>query len=194
MNANGSALVQIDTADDAYLANDGQSVCYTKEDTNQNGQIWTAKINATGQTQITNDPWDHFAPQYSKDVSHLAWAAAPSGVSYDVYSAAANGSGLTAITNASGDNAVSPAWNTDGTKLAYVLEASSNTGLTGIYTVNANGTNSTQIVANPVTNTGLFWTTSLGYFTAGRRQAQFIGRSYHVFRLRRRGLPYSLGL
>src|ERR1019366_997318 len=37
MNADGSSLNTLDAADDAYVASDGQSISYTKQDSNQNG-------------------------------------------------------------------------------------------------------------------------------------------------------------
>jgi Tol biopolymer transport system component len=187
MNSDGSNLLIVDNADDAYVGPDNVSLCYTKEDGNLNGQIWTSTITGGNMKQITTDNWDHYGCQYSKDLSHIAWAAAPT-LSYDIYSSKADGTGGVQLTNVAPDNAVTPAWSGDGSKLAYVYESASNTALDGIYTVTSGGTNPLQIVANQLVNSGVNWTNSSGFFASRGKGSAFIGTSYHVIRLRRRGI------
>ena len=186
VNPDGTGLTPIDNADDAYVALDKHTVCYTKVDSNNNGQIWKCSTNGSGKVQLTNDNWDHFAPQISKDVTQIAWAAAPSGVSYDIYSMALSGSTLKQVTHAGGDNAVSPCWGSNGNQIGYVLEAASNTTLSGIYVASADGSSTSQIVPNAIVNEGLAWTDANGFFFV-TRSTGLVGRSFHVVRLRRRG-------
>ncbi len=115
MNSDGSNLQTVDSADDAYVCADSTTVCYTKEDGNLNGQIWTTTVTGSNMLQITSDNWDHFGPQFSRDQTHLAWSAAPNGT-YDVYTSLANGTQLGQVTNITPDFALTPTFSNDGTK------------------------------------------------------------------------------
>jgi Tol biopolymer transport system component len=193
MNADGSGLHTVDSADDAYLASDGVHIAYTRTDSNGLGQINIVNLDGTGVHAVTSNGDDHFGVQFSKDGSHLTWAEGPFSSSgtgangpYDIYTAAVDGSQLTKITSvAGGDNADSPTYSPDGTKVGYVLNGADTTK-TGVYVVGTNGLGNTVITLDPNTIPGLFWTTSSGILSA-HHAAPMIGKSIHILKLKKLG-------
>lgn len=187
VKSDGTGLRKIDSADDAYLAQDGKSIAYTRFDANSGfGQIYTINIDGTGIRSVTNDAFDHFAPQFSKDSSRLTWTASPDGNTYNVYVAKTDGTQLTQVTSSAPDNAVSPAFNNDSTRVGYVLISVSNPANSGVYVVGINGLGNTGILLNATINSGLYWTSSTGFFATGHTSAS-LGTDYHIVRLKRLG-------
>jgi Tol biopolymer transport system component len=189
VNADGSNTPRnVDSADDFYLGGDNQTVCYTKDDASFNGQIWLGNIDGVNIHQLTNDAFDHFGPQLSKDLSHITYSASENGASggYDVFTSAVDGTQLIQATNTGADEALTPSFNNNGTQVAYVFLSSSNVALSGVYYVGINGLGTTQIVQDSAVNTGLYWTSSLGILSKGGKSAPF-GHSLHITYLKKHG-------
>jgi Tol biopolymer transport system component len=186
MNADGTGIHTLDSADDCYVASDGVHIAYTRFDTvNQVGQIYLVNIDGTNLHAITSNTDDHFGVQLSKDVTRFAWSEAPTGGSYDIYTSAIDGSQLTKITSLNGDNGLTPTFSNDGTTVAYVDNASDTTK-TGIYSVGINGLGTATVTLNPSTNSGIFWTSSTGILSR-HHTAPMFGRSIHIAKMKRLG-------
>lgn len=184
---------QLDSADGAYLAENGTSICYTKM-VNGLGQIFTININGSGQNQVTTDNADHTDPQFDKTSANLCWAQTTpgSGVNgqYDIWVAQASGTNSHQVTNVgSGNNAATPCFSPNGSTLGFVFVNTTTVANSGIYTISTNGTNTTSVVLNPQIWVGLYWTNNNGSGFGPFRSAPVPlgGSDLHILRLMREG-------
>ena len=114
-------------------------------------QIYTMSADGSKKTNVSNSGADDFGPVWSPDGTKIAFVSRRDG-NNEIYVMYANGTNQTRLTNnAAGDS--SPAWSPDSTKIAFVSYRDGHVGRFGdplpeIYTMNAGGSNQTNISNN----------------------------------------------
>lgn len=104
------------------------------------GEIWVINADGTNEQRITTSASADTGPAWSSDGSKIVFAK---GGSIAVINA--DGTNETPLTISNGDG--NPSWSPDGTKIAFRRSSS---GASGIYTMDANGTNQLRIVADTI--------------------------------------------
>jgi Tol biopolymer transport system component len=170
VNSNGSSPVQI-TTDGPDVTNfepgispNGNKVVFMKQ-TSTAQDLWMVGINGGAQTDLTNTPFpttpgtnlhsDECCGEYSPDGTKIVYA---NGFNSDVAEAESNDIW---VMNSNGTDQhgltgphdypiqdVGPSWSPDGTKIVFSSTGrpDPDTGLNGLYVMNANGTNKTQLL------------------------------------------------
>lgn len=123
--------------------------------TNRNGnsEIFTMNADGTNQTNLTNSTTaGDDAPQWSPDATKIAFHSNRTG-NFQIYTMNADGSNVTRLTN-SAANDVEPDWSPDGSKIAFMSDRAhpgdcNYVGNCEIFTMNADGTNVTQLTFTP---------------------------------------------
>lgn len=181
MSSTGANLVRLDSADYAALSPDGTKVVYSKFD-GVDGDIWTLTLAdpANTKVQVTNDSKDQIMPQFSKDGTKIVYASSEAG-DFDVWVMQANGSGQTRLTTAA-EPEFGPSMNSAGTQVAYTL-FSSDISKTGLYKVDADGTDAASIKLLPSIFQEVFWAPTTAVAAAPERP----GRNLPS------GLTYGIG-
>jgi Tol biopolymer transport system component len=109
-----------------------------------NGEIYVMNADGSGQTNLTNNPWDDQDPTWSPDGSKIAFDSRLDD-KMDIYLMNADGTGQTNLTNSPGLD-LDPHWSPDGSKIAFVSDRDGNNE---IYVMNADGTGQTNLTNNP---------------------------------------------
>jgi Tol biopolymer transport system component len=109
--------------------------------------VYAMNPDGTGQTNLTNNPAEDFAPAFSADGKKIAFTSTRDG-NQEIYIMDADGSNPTRITINGADD-YNPAFSHDGTKIAFVSERAHAAG--DIYVMNAapeDATNQPQRLTN----------------------------------------------
>jgi TolB protein len=146
MNANGTDRVTLRATDGGLFrwSPDGSELAYQANDASSNEQVFVMNADGSGVHQVTTAGGAN--PTWSPDGTKIAFANGGTGI----YSINTDGTGLTQLT--SGDD-WSPAWSPDGSKILFSRFAA---GSYDLWTVNANGTNETQLTDNTAPMEDLF--------------------------------------
>ena len=152
MNADGSDRKQLtefeaDAFDPAWSPDSSKIAFSSRPDLNRD--IYVMNADGSGVRQVTNDEYDDDHPTWSPDGSKIAfssWRDEKAGI----FVIDVDGSNLTRITdgrNGVGGRYLEPAWAPDGTRIAFANRWSGVSGRTvsGIFVVNSDGTNETEL-------------------------------------------------
>jgi Tol biopolymer transport system component len=134
MNANGSGQTQFPGITQPSPTGPAWSPDGMKLAFSSGGDIWVINANGTNELRLTMTGSTDTDPAWSPDGSKIVFAKSGSGVTV------MNADGSNEITLAGGG---APAWSPDGTKIAY-------RGSSGIWTMDASGTNQVRIVADVI--------------------------------------------
>jgi Tol biopolymer transport system component len=99
-----------------------------------NDEIYVMEADGSGQTNLTNGPWNDFTPCWSPDGTRIAFASDREG-SYDIHVMDADGSNVVRLTRNLAVDA-EPSWSPDGQTLVF---SSNRRGVYSIYGIDANG-------------------------------------------------------
>jgi Tol biopolymer transport system component len=159
MNANGTNQVDLRNSPEVdetapEFSPDGSKIAYISSgpspccSTEYNNDIWVMNANGSNPTQLTktNEPTQNTSPTWSPDGLKIAYSTTetPSASDDGIHVMNANGSEQTRLLN-SGTPILTGnlSWSPDGTKIVY-----EGSGGGFLYTMNANGSGSTPLVAN----------------------------------------------
>ena len=114
MNADGSNVARLITseASDSYpvISPDGQRIAYISQGIGSNeSDIFVASLDGSNATRLTSTG-DNGQPTWSPDSARIAFASSRDG-NYNIYAVRTDGTGLTRLTDAPGDE-VTPSWGT----------------------------------------------------------------------------------
>ena len=128
-----------------------------------NKEIWSMDYDGAGQKQLTHVGGIALSPRISPDGSRLAFSALQKDYSWQIMMYSLDLGRTVAFPRFGGDN-FSPAWSSDGTKIA--LSSSMHSGLSEIFLADASGSGAKRLttgkgdvspVFNPKTNGQIAW-------------------------------------
>ena len=131
----------------ASLSPNGQKLLYSSTDVNGKIQIFISDANGTNEQAVTNfshptrsinTTW----PNWSKDGSKIVFLSNIDTTKMNIYTINVNGSNLQNITNSSTTNHWGGVLSPNGQKIAFYQSVG---GTVQIFTINADGTNKTQL-------------------------------------------------
>ena len=124
---------------------DGSSFLFTRGHGPDEFQVWRARPDGSGATQLTSGPGVRLAPNESPDGSRILYmqSADLSGGGADIFVAGADGSNPVNLTNHPATDGC-PKFSPDGSKILF---ASSRGGGLDVWVMDADGSNPTQITA-----------------------------------------------
>jgi Tol biopolymer transport system component len=170
INADGSGLMRLETADLTHFLNpdwspDGSKIAF--ESFGDNWDIYTVNADGTGNvTNLTNNFFFDSEPQWSPDGSKIAFVAerdrsqeSPELVNNEIYVMNPDGSGQTRLTNNAGGD-IEPRWSPDGTKIAfsrYTAYSPLESSEQGVYVMNSDGSGQTKLTGNEVSDSAPIW-------------------------------------
>jgi len=125
---------------------DGRRILFTVADyASSTGDIWVAGLRTGLNRQLTADPALDDQPAWSPDGTRVAFRSYRSGFLGEIWVVNLDGTGLVNLTPTLGGAVIdyrAPAWSPDGTRIAY---ASTEGGDWGIWTMDPDGANRTQL-------------------------------------------------
>jgi uncharacterized repeat protein (TIGR01451 family) len=167
MNGDGSNQTSLGTGLDPAWSPDAQKLAFTFPETVETTGIYVMNADGTGLVQLT-DSGNDFTPSWSPDGTRIAFTSyrvgePPNGSPNRIYVMNADGSNQQKVFANSPSGLVTesqPVWSPDGTKLAFIGQASVN-GLSkvDVYLVNVDGTGLVRLtnVGNIPLATTLAW-------------------------------------
>ena len=124
-----------------FTANQYRFAFSTAAFTPANPEIYTQNFDGTDRVRLTNSSQNDLDPSFNRAGTQIVWDSNRFNSRYEIYKMNADGSGVMRLTNVVGNDTL-PTFNPDGTKIAF---ASTRTGRQNIFTMDADGTNQTQI-------------------------------------------------
>lgn len=113
------------------------------------GKIVVSNFDGSGEHQVGSAGFDLFGPWWSPDGTRVAFGYKSSATELaDIYVANVDGSGLLNVTQTANLSEEFASWSPDGTKLAITGENQGAGVGSGLFTVNANGTNRVQLTSS----------------------------------------------
>ncbi len=164
INSDGSGLRVLERGEYPDWSPDGTRIAFLARSASGGAAIWTISPDGTGLVRVS-DPLP--------GASHLAWS--PDGSKFlfsrfddnggsNIYVIGSDGSGLTRLTHTIGNNAdangtyeVHPDWSPDGTRIVFSAHGSLVRSEQGVYVMNADGSNATQIFSTTNTESWPSW-------------------------------------
>ena len=145
-NADGSSPVQLTfepSIDDWARLNDAGNKIVFVSDRDGDNEIFTMNIDGSNVQQLTNNNTSDIRPHWSPNGSQIVFSSNEPG-HFELYKMNLDGAGRTQLTNiASNENAYYPAWSPDGSRIAYIRQASN--GSRAIYMMNTDGSNHSEV-------------------------------------------------
>jgi Tol biopolymer transport system component len=149
MNADGSGAHQV-TSEAIGMhgmpnwSPDGTRIAYcayTEPFPNGNHDICVINVDGSNRIRLTTDAGADEYPCFSPDGTRIAFTSDRNGGNWEIFVMDADGSNQNRLTNHVGLDE-DPAWSHNGTRIAF---ASENSGLRGIWVMNADGSNLVQL-------------------------------------------------
>lgn len=146
-------------------------------------EIYTMNANGTNQTRLTNNTINDFGAQWSPDGTKLVFSSGGTASLTDdpareIYTMNADGTSVSApLTNNAFYDDI-PSWSPDGTKILF---QSNRDGNEEIYSMNANGTNQTNLTQSGAADFFASWSpdgTKIVFGSLRDDPAGFVGRLY----------------
>lgn len=157
INADGTGgPVRLDDGEEAAVSPDGTKIVYTKLDgPSVSGEVWTMNLDGTTKTRLTNNAFEDWYPQWSKDGTKICFSSDRNGAQFDIYTMNANGTSVVRVTT-SGDDEYGSSFSPSGAQIAVAV-----LGLdvddTGLYRVNTDGLSRTPLKIAANIDLGVFW-------------------------------------
>jgi Tol biopolymer transport system component len=102
---------------DLDISPDGLWLAYRTDDAEQD--IYVARMDGSGERQVTDDLAKDWRPRWSPDSTRLAFYSNASG-SYQIWVVNHDGSGRTRLTDATSAATLDPVWSPDGREIMYI--------------------------------------------------------------------------
>jgi Tol biopolymer transport system component len=150
MNADGSGQIRLTDNpardDQPDWSPDGSKIAFMSERDEGPQAIFVMNADGTNPVRLGNNPWTDAHPAWSPDGRKLAFTSSDGG-GLGIYVMNADGSGRVRLTDSQND--FDPTWSPDGSKIAFVTEREFATGSHEIFTMNADGSEETNLTRNP---------------------------------------------
>ena len=141
MNAYGTVAIRsLTTGRNPAWSPDGRKIAF--ETLSSDVEVKVINADGTGEINLSNRTGFDGEPNWSPDGTKIAYtrgATGPCNPCKQVYVMNANGTSPTPLTGGTNDH-YQPAWSPDGTKVAFTTSTTGPAPLSGISTMNANGT------------------------------------------------------
>jgi Tol biopolymer transport system component len=153
-----------------------QRILFTS-DRDGNPEIYSMNTDGTGVTRLTNDPGADMLGAWSPDGKRIAFTSTRHNPIGEIYLMNADGSGVVRLTNTPGTSQAA-SWSKDGKQLVFMSNRDAANPANGtiadveLYVVNADGTGTTRLTFNSVTEAYPMWSPD------GRRIAFTSGRDH----------------
>ncbi|AIE86905.1 TolB family protein [Fimbriimonas ginsengisoli] len=161
----GAAPVKLDSAWTAHISPSGTFAVYTKQvaDAGPTKIFVRGLADGATPTQLTTGATFEDAPQWNKQGTRIVFGRSTDGAIYDVWSMAANGTGLQQITDTADVSEDSPTYNQAGDMVAYVAD-SSDFAKKGLFRNSVAGVNQGKVPVkqDPQILPGAYWSGSNG--------------------------------
>ncbi|HVL39948.1 MAG TPA: hypothetical protein VM328_11215 [Fimbriimonadaceae bacterium] len=152
---------KLDDGEDLDISPDGTRVVYTKL-TGTFGEIYTRNVDGTGTaTRLTNNTFEDWMPQYSKDGQRIVFSSDRNGTNFDIYTMTTAGGGVVNVTNTGSADEYGPSYSADSTQISFVVLAL-DPSQTGLFRINANGASRTALKLAPNINLQTWWSPGTG--------------------------------
>lgn len=154
MNADGTGKVRVTDTPDADetqpdISPDGRTVVFTRA-----GSIYAVNIDGSGERRLTNSPGNSDNASFSSRGDKLVFESDRAGSGKQIYVMNADGSRQRAVTNDSGSN-TDARFSPDGSQIVYASRRPpEDAANSGIYVMNADGTNARRLVASGALSDG----------------------------------------
>ncbi len=141
MKSDGSDQVEVTAGDSPAWSPDGSRIVFANT-AGQDADIYTARLDGSGEVKVTDDPGFDGFPVWSPDGTRIAFDSDRGG-NRDIWIAGADGSNPTDLTPESGTQ-VFPSWSPDGSRIALQYGAPFE-----VYVMNADGSDLEAVGPNP---------------------------------------------
>lgn len=161
----GGTPVALDNAEDAHLNAAGTTLVYSKLTPAFTTDIWKRGVNtADVPVRLTNSDGEDEFVQWSKDGTKIAFSSDRSGT-MRVYTMAADGTNVHQVTSTGETLDLSPSFNSDGSKIAYLAISNDAVGSpSNLTTVSSAGTDQGKVSLKAAQDflLGTYWTGTNG--------------------------------
>jgi Tol biopolymer transport system component len=155
MNFDGTGLTRLTTNGlvdaDPRFDPTGKFIVWSSNRSNNRYEVYKMPVSGSPQTRLTNTTGGNGDAVFSPDGQKIAFASGRTGVN-NIYIMNSDGSNPSAVTNitTSGNYAVKPSFNADGTRLAYEsVRGTINNNTWDIYTIGIDGTGESRLTTVP---------------------------------------------
>lgn len=127
-------------------APDGLSIIYSS-DLHGNNEIFTLDLASKNSTRLTNNTYNDVSPAWSPNGHDLAFVSQRnSATNFDIYIMSKEGSETRMLPDNTANSTAYPRWSPDGSKIVFTTMTGDSSA--DIYTINADGSNLTNLTNN----------------------------------------------